>query len=222
MIKAIETEYNGYRFRSRLEARWTVFFDSVGIKYEYEPEGFEMEDGTRYLPDFYLPDLDLWVEVKGVLSKFDEEKIRGFAVGKKVALLREIPNPKLEEMFGEIGWNPYGENGKFFGGEIYEGIIEENGDVSEGWDAPYVFCVCPACGKVGYEFDGRGWRVCGEKHKNKNSETQTYDDGDGIQKNFRYYMPGRTDDKGYSGGAKIILDAYQKARQARFEHGERP
>lgn len=64
MIKAIETEYNGYRFRSRLEARWAVFFDQAGITYEYEPEGFELEDGTRYLPDFYLPELDTHVEVK--------------------------------------------------------------------------------------------------------------------------------------------------------------
>ena len=55
MIKAIETEYNGYRFRSRLEARWAVFFDELGIKYQYEPEGFDL-DGTLYLPDFYLPE----------------------------------------------------------------------------------------------------------------------------------------------------------------------
>ena len=39
-IKAIETVYNGYRFRSRLEARWAVFFDAMQIRYEYEPEGF--------------------------------------------------------------------------------------------------------------------------------------------------------------------------------------
>ncbi len=64
-IKAIETKYNGYLFRSRLEARWAVFFDVAGIKYEYEPEGYELEDGTRYLPDFYLPELDMHVEVKG-------------------------------------------------------------------------------------------------------------------------------------------------------------
>ena len=64
--KAIETHYNGYRFRSRLEARWAVFFDEAGIKYEYEPEGFEKEvDGEliRYLPDFYFPDYD-WYVVK--------------------------------------------------------------------------------------------------------------------------------------------------------------
>ena len=26
--------YNGYKFRSRLEAKWAVFFDAVGIKYD--------------------------------------------------------------------------------------------------------------------------------------------------------------------------------------------
>lgn len=45
-IKPIETVYNGYRFRSRLEARWAVFFRAVGIEYQYEPEGFDM-DGLR-------------------------------------------------------------------------------------------------------------------------------------------------------------------------------
>ena len=42
MIKPIETVYNGYRFRSRLEARWAVFFDQLGIKNEYEKEGFDL------------------------------------------------------------------------------------------------------------------------------------------------------------------------------------
>lgn len=63
-IRAIETVYNGYKFRSRLEARWAVFFDAAGIKYEYEPEGFELSDGTKYLPDFYLPEYGWFVEVK--------------------------------------------------------------------------------------------------------------------------------------------------------------
>ncbi|MDR3571756.1 MAG: hypothetical protein P4L81_06215 [Candidatus Pacebacteria bacterium] len=55
MIKAIETSYKGYRFRSRLEARWAVFFETLGVEWKYEPEGFELSDGTRYLPDFWLP-----------------------------------------------------------------------------------------------------------------------------------------------------------------------
>lgn len=50
-VKAIETVYRGYRFRSRLEARWAVFLTECGLKFDYEPEGYEL-DGIRYLPDF--------------------------------------------------------------------------------------------------------------------------------------------------------------------------
>ena len=44
-LKAIETEYKGYRFRSRLEARWAVFFDACGVSWEYEPEGYDLGNG---------------------------------------------------------------------------------------------------------------------------------------------------------------------------------
>lgn len=65
MLKAIETRYHGYRFRSRLEARWAVFFTALGLRWEYEAEGFDLDAGW-YLPDFFLPDLNggVWVEVK--------------------------------------------------------------------------------------------------------------------------------------------------------------
>lgn len=33
--KAKETYYDGYRFRSRLEARWAVFFNNIGLEYDY-------------------------------------------------------------------------------------------------------------------------------------------------------------------------------------------
>jgi len=67
---AIETHYAGCKFRSRLEARWAVFFDTLGIEWQYEPEGFNVPDLAgktkwRYLPDFWLPKSDTWVEVKG-------------------------------------------------------------------------------------------------------------------------------------------------------------
>lgn len=68
MIKAIETEWNGYRFRSRLEARWAVFFQAVGIEWEYEPEGFDLgPDLGWYLPDFIMlhnPGRGPYVEIK--------------------------------------------------------------------------------------------------------------------------------------------------------------
>jgi len=63
-IKPIETHWNGYRFRSRLEARWAVFFDAAGIAFEYEPEGFELGALGRYLPDFFLPEIGTYFEVK--------------------------------------------------------------------------------------------------------------------------------------------------------------
>lgn len=52
-MKAIETTYCGYRFRSRLEARWAVFLDAIEAKWEYEPEGYELPGGW-YLPDFFI------------------------------------------------------------------------------------------------------------------------------------------------------------------------
>lgn len=78
--KPIQTHYNGYYFRSRVEARWAVFFDTLGVRYEYEPEGYEI-DGIKYLPDFYLPLERLWVEVKKDhdLSDREWDKIWSFA-----------------------------------------------------------------------------------------------------------------------------------------------
>lgn len=78
-IKVIETIYNGYRFRSRLEARWAVFFDSLGVSYEYEKEGFDLGSAGWYLPDFWLPEQQAWVEVKSAdidVPEPDQEKIK--------------------------------------------------------------------------------------------------------------------------------------------------
>lgn len=84
-LKPIQTFYKGYRFRSRLEARWAVFFDACGVKWEYEPEGFDLGNGLYYLPDFLLHGLvgrvegDLWVEVKGQMSEESARKILAFS-----------------------------------------------------------------------------------------------------------------------------------------------
>lgn len=71
-MKPIETVYQGYRFRSRLEARWAVFFDSLGIEWRYEVERYGNEQYT-YLPDFYLPRTKTWVEVKGDPGALQED-----------------------------------------------------------------------------------------------------------------------------------------------------
>lgn len=63
-IAPLETLYAGVRFRSRLEARWAVYFDALGIAWEYEKEGYDLGGGLRYLPDFWLPQVRMWAEVK--------------------------------------------------------------------------------------------------------------------------------------------------------------
>jgi hypothetical protein len=108
MIKAIETIYNGYRFRSRLEARWAVFFDTLGIKYEYEKEGFDLGKAGWYLPDFWLPEYDSWIEIKGDKPTEEEQlKIASLTYSNKKHLgiiLTKIPeHGKHSE--GYVWWN---------------------------------------------------------------------------------------------------------------------
>ena len=106
-VKPIETIYNGRKFRSRLEARWAVFFDAIGADWEYEPEGYQLSDGTCYLPDFLIhnivfkcgkPDDRLFIEIKGVPSLEDEHKVNLFCGGLIDDYLYE--NPIV--MFGRI------------------------------------------------------------------------------------------------------------------------
>jgi len=74
MIKAIETHWKGYRFRSRLEARWAVFFEELGWKWKYEHQGYNIgwEQPAKWLPDFEVQipqsfgmNVHAYVEVKG-------------------------------------------------------------------------------------------------------------------------------------------------------------
>lgn len=60
---AIQTRYAGRLFRSRLEARWAVYFNSLKWDWEYEYEGYNLPSG-KYLPDFYFPKLNIFGEVK--------------------------------------------------------------------------------------------------------------------------------------------------------------
>lgn len=100
-VKPIETRYKGYCFRSRLEARWAVFFDSLGIKYEYELEGYTLPSGAGYLPDFFLPDLGLHVEIKPSekVAYHDLNKVVEFSLQGDHALLLIIGTPTQESMF---------------------------------------------------------------------------------------------------------------------------
>ena len=72
-LKALPTTYRRVQFRSRLEARWAVFFDQLELHWEYEPQGFVLDNRKDKHPDScYCPDFlvrtpqgeDMWIEIK--------------------------------------------------------------------------------------------------------------------------------------------------------------
>lgn len=94
-IKAIETAYNGYRFRSRLEARWAVFFDTLGIEYDYEKEGYSLGELGWYLPDFWLPTYKCFAEIKPeTFTREEFAKCRSLPVGNGCLILDGKPSAK--------------------------------------------------------------------------------------------------------------------------------
>lgn len=100
------------RFRSGWEASVARWFNHQGIVWEYEPVRFRflnIKRGTRgYTPDFYLPELDLYVEVKGNLPAQDKTRMRRFRKNfpDEFAKLRVIPGSAKTEaarFFEEMG-----------------------------------------------------------------------------------------------------------------------
>jgi len=155
VIKAIETRYKGYRFRSRLEARWAVFFDALGVRWEYEKEGYDLGEHGLYLPDFWLPDQDCWVEIKGSFQNqleqdLCEAKIKALCIGTKKQVVLFVGPP----------WD--GENVDLPAlGEYYDYIEgDANNPAEAGYDFPYMWCDCATCGAVGIEFSQRNDRLC--------------------------------------------------------------
>ena len=71
-IQAKQTEYRGYTFRSRTEARWAYYFDLMEIAWDYEPGYVNIGMKKDYLPDFWLPRSETWAEVKGQQPTDDE------------------------------------------------------------------------------------------------------------------------------------------------------
>jgi hypothetical protein len=200
-MKAIETKYKGYRFRSRLEARWAVFFDALGVKWEYEPEGFDMGIAGWYLPDFRVTSpqkLITWYEVKPTKENDD---------GKMKSLERfYYASPKDDEAQRDSFVVLCGDPLEFMGNEPYK-------------------CVCPRCGTI----DSSMTRIDGESYYCYPCDTDTpCGSGNppekGIiddivvypHKGFLLLLdPHSIDNWSYH-----VLLAAEKARQARFEHGE--
>lgn len=147
-IKALQTWYAGIKFRSRIEARWAVFFDQLAIPWEYEPQGF-LVDGTPYLPDFWLPRQNLYYEVKPrtLLVDYRARLEHLAAAGKRRVVLAagSIPRPDTFRPALEQ------DDTEFFMEVFYPA----------GWDCLYAWCRCDRCGATDVQFNGRAGRNCG-------------------------------------------------------------
>lgn len=65
-------------FYSRWEANIARLYTYLGIRWVFEPKSFDIGN-QRYTPDFYLPDFDVYIEVKnfwGEYSRRRDEKFR--------------------------------------------------------------------------------------------------------------------------------------------------
>lgn len=65
-IKPIPTKYRDTMFRSTLEADWAATLDWYKIEWQYEPEGLQLPSGELYRPDFWLPRIRTYLEIKGL------------------------------------------------------------------------------------------------------------------------------------------------------------
>lgn len=142
MIQAIETRYSGYRFRSRLEARWAVFFDNLGIPWRYEPQGYQTSHGP-YLPDFEIglgDGREVFVEVKP--DSNTEEDPRWHEVAEQINPIYvsgDIPNER------DLKRGSHGDD-----------LMHHYGRY---WDNCHMFCICEKCGAVGIEFSASWGRI---------------------------------------------------------------
>lgn len=141
-----ETIYNGYRFRSRLEARWAVFFDKLKVPYQYEPDTFHCTDGSQYTPDFFLPKAYLRSnESKGL---YLEVKHEGWNEGGYPGEHREY--------IGRISTALSSKNLVMFCGEPADAIryqpTEGNEQLCPSWDNYMGLVYCEKCGALKAEF----------------------------------------------------------------------
>ena len=194
-IKAIETSYNGYRFRSRLEARWAVFFDTLGIEYLYESEGYVLDNGTHYLPDFHLPMLDTIAEVKGQTPNRNEErKLEDLALSLDKIPLFLIGTPGDESILVYCFDCKESSAGDHWKDEFYWHIVEEQ---PKFWFDEELYP------------DGSSCRIY--------LRSETYEP---LLKGFPRSVLRRGRRRFYQHGR--LSDAYDQARSARFEFGDLP
>lgn len=237
-LTPIETHYAGCRFRSRLEARWAVFFDHANIPWRYEPQGYDLGQAGPYLPDFLLyPDGDLrmWFEVKGQPPSLEELE--------KARLLAEMTGTRVGVFFGDITApgvglsaiaDPAGYHRQAASGPKW--VFDIDGWTELPWDSsapaewqvdlkPTAYMCAPSSRGYRALLGDWWWTDCPWCHRvvpklrgqigicplvDADDQEQTHRErGTHLYPQWGHESP-------------RLLAAYRAARSARFEHGERP
>jgi hypothetical protein len=84
-------KYKNNNFRSSYEANFAKWLDLSGIKWCYEQKRFSVilnNKETKYIPDFYLPEFDCYIEVKGYWYYRAKQKMEQF--------LKQYPSINIE------------------------------------------------------------------------------------------------------------------------------
>lgn len=106
-IKARPMVYRGVEFLSTLEADWAATLDHYGIEWDYEPWMIRLPSGTSYVPDFWLPSLKTFIEVKGAHMQRHEkpqELAEGADLDEVIVLIGFAPQRRSVTPYL---WDPY-------------------------------------------------------------------------------------------------------------------
>lgn len=69
--------YQNICFRSTWEVKYAKYLDKHQVSWQYESKTFDLGD-TTYTPDFYLPEIDKYIEIKGYWWSKQREKFEKF------------------------------------------------------------------------------------------------------------------------------------------------
>jgi len=88
--------YNGYYMKSSWEIIYAKWLDSKGYHWIYEPKRFYfINKPFTYLPDFWVDELNSYVEIKGWMDDLSKEKIDLFSKDNPLIVIRDIKPYKL-------------------------------------------------------------------------------------------------------------------------------
>lgn len=63
-LKTRAPTFENTTFRSRAERRAALMLTAMGLEWEYEPSSYQLPNGHMYVPDFWLPKIGTYIEVK--------------------------------------------------------------------------------------------------------------------------------------------------------------